>query len=289
MQKVVTAINPLVHHLPASQRFFNGNRHVYCVLSQRAGGLCIGVNMNLNAFCSFKCLYCEVDRQHTVNSGKVKVPAMVETLKKYLALFHARNFEALGFADYPPELLRLTGVALSGDGEPTLCQNFSEVVGALIHLRAGHLFPRFKITLITNATGLHLPDTQAGLAQLDDTDEIWAKLDAGTEAYHQFVSRSQVPLELVLANIADLASRRPVIIQSLFAQYDGVEPTGNEISQYAGRLRDLKKRGAKIPLVQLYSAHRPAIQGNVAHLSLRSLSSIARRVREISGLTVEVF
>jgi hypothetical protein len=55
------------------------------------------------------------------------------------------------------------------------------------------------------------------------------------------------------------------------------------------RLKELKEAGARIPLVQIYSATRPTPHSECGHLPLRTLSDIARRVREGSGLRAEVF
>jgi hypothetical protein len=93
----------------------------------------------------------------------------------------------------------------------------------------------------------------------------------------------------MLARILALARRRPVVIQSLFPSLHGAEPPREEIEAYADRLRVLKQSGAQIPLVQIYSATRPVPRPECGHLPLRSLSQIARRVREISGLQAEVF
>ena len=51
--------------ITARSRNFFGNRFVYAVVSQRADGLSIGVNMNPGKLCNFDCVYCEVDRQDT--------------------------------------------------------------------------------------------------------------------------------------------------------------------------------------------------------------------------------
>jgi hypothetical protein len=67
------------------------------------------------------------------------------------------------------------------------------------------------------------------------------------------------------------------------------EPPAEEIEQYAQRLLELKQAGAQIPLVQIYSATRPAAHPNCGHLPLKVLARIAERVREVSGLRAEVF
>ena len=62
-----------------------------------------------------------------------------------------------------------------------------------------------------------------------------------------------------------------------------------EIEQYARRLLELKKGGAQISLVQIYSATRPAPNSESGHLPLKVLSRIAHVVRQSTGLTAEVF
>ena len=178
---------------------------------------------------------------------------------------------------------------MSGDGEPTLSPRFAEAVQAVVHVRALGHFPFFKIVLITNASGLDSPDVQAGLKGFTSQDEIWAKLDAGTQAYLNKVNKTQVPLQKILANILTQARQRAVIIQSLFPLLNGDPPPDEEIEQYALRLKELKDAGAKIPLVQIYSATRPTPHSECGHLPLRTLSRIAQTVRKVAGLQAEVF
>jgi wyosine [tRNA(Phe)-imidazoG37] synthetase (radical SAM superfamily) len=271
-------------------RDFLGNRFVYAVVSPRALGLSIGVNMNPDRNCSFDCLYCEVNRTGPPADSRLNAEVMAAELTRTLATVHqGRLRERSWFRGLPAELLQLRHVALSGDGEPTLAPNFVEAVQTVIHVRAIAGFPFFKIVLITNATGLDHAPVQEGLRFFSQSDEIWAKLDGGTQAYLNMVNRPDVPIERVLANILMLARRRPVVIQSLFPAIHGVEPPPEEIEQYAQRLLELKAGGAQIPLVQIYSATRPMLNPGCGHLPLKVLSRIARRVREVAGLRAEVF
>ena len=84
-------------------------------------------------------------------------------------------------------------------------------------------------------------------------------------------------------------ARNEVVIQSLFPGINGKEPAPEEIEAYAQRLKELKNAGAQIPLVQIYSAPRPTPRSECGHLPLKTLSRIARRVREVTGLKAEVF
>lgn len=270
-------------------RNFLTNRFVYVVVSPRARGLSIGVNMNPSKFCNFDCAYCEVNRRLPAQEDHLDIDVMANELQSTLDLVRSGKIKELLFSKtLPPELLELRHVALSGDGEPTLCPNFTEAVQTVAHVRArSALF--FKIILITNATGLDLPEVQGGLKYFTRDDEIWAKLDAGTQAYMSKVNRTEVPLEKVLANILSVARQRPVIIQSLFPSVNGQEPPLEEIIQYAQRLKELKEAGANISLVQIYSATRPTLHPECGHLPLKILSRIAQTVRETSGLAAEIF
>jgi wyosine [tRNA(Phe)-imidazoG37] synthetase (radical SAM superfamily) len=267
-----------------------GNRFVYAVVSPRAYGLSIGVNMNPDKQCKFGCEYCEVDRLVPPLTKKLDVDVMTGELQRTLALADSGELRKfLAYQNTPSGLLDLRHVALSGDGEPTFCPNFLEAVHAVIHVRARGRFPFFKIVLITNAAGLDLRKVQDCLKLFTQQDEIWAKLDAGTQAYMNKVNRPACSLEKILSNILTTARQRPVIIQSLFPLLNDEEPPAGEIEEYARRLNELKKAGAQIPLVQIYSATRPTAQSKCGHLPLKTLSLIAERVREVSGLRAEVF
>jgi wyosine [tRNA(Phe)-imidazoG37] synthetase (radical SAM superfamily) len=271
-------------------RDFLDNRFVYAVISSRAHGLSLGVNMNPDKSCNYDCLYCEVDRRTTPVETTLDVGVMGSELQRALTyVLEGRLHERPQYHSLPPELLQLRHVALSGDGEPTLAPNFAEALQEVIHVRALGGFPFFKIILITNATALDRPQVQESLKRLTKSDEIWVKLDGGTQDYLNKVDRPKVPLEKVLANILALARQRPVVIQSLFPAINEEEPSLEEIEQFAQRLKELKARGAQISLVQIYSAARPMSHAESGHLPLKTLSHIAQIVRQVTGLKAEVF
>jgi wyosine [tRNA(Phe)-imidazoG37] synthetase (radical SAM superfamily) len=271
-------------------RDFLGNRFVYVAISPRAGGLCVGVNMNPDRLCNFDCVYCEVDRHAPAAEQCLDVAVMAGELERTLAWVHSGKIrEHHSYSTLPEELLKLRHVALSGDGEPTLCPNFAEALESVVHARARGMVPFFKIVLLTNATGLDLPAVKKSLKLFTASDEIWAKLDAGTPAFMERVNRPEVSMQKVLANIRLLGRQRPVIIQSLFPMIDGREPEADEIDQYIARLKELKAAGVLIPLVQIYSATRPMAHARCGHLPLKCLSRIAKTIRSVTGLRAEVY
>jgi len=271
-------------------RDFLENRHVYAVISPRARGLSVGVDLCPAKNCNFGCRYCEVNLDEPARAPTLDIPTMIEELERTIRLVRSGGLAARpGFRHAPPELLALRHVTLSGDGEPTLCPNFVEAIEAIIHLRAGGRLDFFKLVLVTNASMLDRPGVAEGLSLLSPRDEIWAKLEAGTQEYMDRVNQPDCSLEHVMANILRVAQQRPVIIQSLFPSIDGTAPSASEIEEYVRRLKTLKSAGAQIPLVQIYSATRPTPHAECGHLPLRTLTQISRRVRQASGLRAEVF
>ncbi len=272
-----------------SPRDFLDNQFVFAVVSPRARGLAVGVNMCPDKNCNFRCIYCEVHRNGEVRET-LDVDLMAAELKKTLSYVRGgRLRERSWFHTLPDELLQLRHVALSGDGEPTLSPKFAEALQAVVHVRALGGLPFFKLVLLTNSTGLDLPHVQQGLKYFTHSDEIWAKLDGGTQAYFNRVNRSEVPLEKILSNILTVGRQRPVVIQSMFPAMHGEEPPLEEVEQYSHRLLELKNAGAEISQVQIYSATRPSPNSESGHLPLKVLSSIAQKVRQATGLRTEVF
>src|SRR6266699_4534727 len=177
-------------------RQFLNNHFVYALISQRARGLSVGVNMNPDKYCNFDCAYCEVNRDEPPREAWLNVAVMAEELEHTLELVQSGQIrDRPYYSNVPDQLLKLRHVALSGDGEPTLCPCFVEAVQAAIHIRARGKFPFFKIVLITNASGLNLPDVEEGLRSFTLRDEIWAKLDAGTQDYMDCVNKAGCTIE----------------------------------------------------------------------------------------------
>jgi len=165
---------------------------VYPVISRRAGGLSLGVNLNPDKRCNFDCVYCEVDRRKPGRADRVDLGQMREELT---ALIRAVKDGRLGqdprFREAPELTRAIKDIAFSGDGEPTLVPNFSACVEVVAAVRAAEELWDTKIVLITDAAGLDKADVKRGLETMGaHQGEVWGKLDAGTEAYYRRVNRS---------------------------------------------------------------------------------------------------
>ena len=269
----------------AHPRAFDGNRYVYPVLSRRARGISIGVNLNLDMVCNFRCIYCQVDRTEKTEKQAVDISRLTAELDRTVDLVTSGWIYRAGrFENTPRELRRLNDIALSGNGEPTTCPVIEEVVAACAGvLRRRHL-DDVKLVLITNATMLHRENVRRALAILDvNNGEIWAKLDAGTEDYYNQISRGGVPFHRILENIAEAAKARPIVIQSLFMRIHGKGPSPAELDAYCDRLKTIANAGGRIKQVQIHTVARPPAESWVTPLSDAELSSVAALVRDRVG------
>ena len=282
--------NPLT--IGRHSRSLDRNRYVYAVLSRRSRGISVGINLNPDKVCNFDCVYCQVDRTVPPVFRKVDEQILARELESILE--KARNgslFRTPPFDSVPGPLRRLSDIAFAGDGEPTTYPRFREVAARVVELKGKLGLEGLKIAVLTNCTVLDRPSVRKALALLDASDgEIWAKLDAGTEAYYEKICvPGGAKFAKILANILDAARVRPLVIQSLFLRLEGEPPGEAEMDAYCGRLEDVIAAGGRIRLVQVYTvARRPAL-ASVSPLSDEEVDAIAGRVRSRTGLAVEAY
>ena len=283
--------DPLLPPHRDHSRVYELNTFVYPVLSRRSRGLSIGINLNPDKACNFDCIYCQVDRHLPPRTHDVDPGLVIRELEGMLDLVESGEiYRDARFAGIPESLRRLNDLAFSGDGEPTSTPEFPRVVDAVAAVKRRRGLDRVKLVLITNATMFHRPQVRQALTILDENQgEIWAKLDAGTPAYFHQVDRTRIPFERILANLADAAQIRPIVIQSLFMTLGGRPPEEAEIDAYCRRLAEILASGGSIASVQVYTVARPPAEAVVGPLGDRDLERIAERIRSLVGLRVEVF
>lgn len=262
--------------------------YVYPVVSRRSKGLSIGVNLSPEGGCNFHCIYCQVDRTEPRRARGVDFDVLTTELRDLLGN-HDRVFDDSKLREIPSELRVVRDIAFSGDGEPTISPAFPAAVGLAAELRSEFGLADTKIVVFTNACYLKKPSVIQTLAFLDDHNgEVWAKLDAGTQAYYELVNGPSHPLTHVMDNILMAARARPIVIQSLFMRIRGEPPPAAEIEAYVNRLRWLLDNGGRLKLVQTYAIARRPSQSFVSELSPEELDAIADAVRPL-GVPVEAY
>ncbi len=275
-----------LHLFAHHPREWGGNLHVYPVISRRARGLSVGVNLNPDAACNFDCVYCQVDRSQPPRVRRVDLEIFARELDRMLSwAADGSVFDHPQFAGVPDELKRMNDVAFSGDGEPTTCPVFPESVQIAADLRRKWRLDEAKLVLITDACYLTKPKVAEALEVMAaNNGEIWAKLDAGTEEYFRRVNRPNFPLQHVVDSIAATARRQPVVIQSLWMRLHDELPRAEEIDAFASRLKAILDTGGRLAAVQVYTVARQPTESYVTPLTGDELESIASVVRDRTGL-----
>jgi len=272
-------------------RHWRDNRYVYPVISRRSRGLSVGVNLNPDKACNFDCIYCQVDRSAPSAIRKVDLDIVRAELTDLLdraiagSLFNDAPFDVL-----PADQRVVRDIAFSGDGEPTTFAKFDAAVSLAAELKAARGLDDTKIVLITDACYLTKPTVRQGLAIMDENNgEIWAKLDAGTQAYYAAINRPNYPLSHVLENILDAARARPIVIQSLWMRVHGEPPPDAEVRAFCDRIRELLEAGARIRLIQVYTIARETTEPWATALAPEELSRVAGAIETETGMDIESF
>jgi wyosine [tRNA(Phe)-imidazoG37] synthetase (radical SAM superfamily) len=266
--------------------------YCYPVLSRRSKGLSLGVNLNPDKVCNFGCVYCEVDRNTPPKRRDIDLDQLEREMDLLLELgASGRIFEIFPFDGTPAEQRRLNDIAFSGDGEPTTAPEFLAAVERLAQLKWRRALHQVKMVLITDASRLQAREVVQALDVLDaNQGEIWAKLDAGTDAYYQEIARTLVPFERILQNLEVTARLRPLIIQSLFLEWNGQGPARGEIAAYCERLNQIQRMGGKLQAIQVYTVARPTPEPSAKPLKAAALDAIAAQIKDaLPSIPLEVY
>ena len=269
---------------------WSGFRFVYPVVSRRAGGVSLGVNLNPDKDCNFDCVYCQVDRSVPPTTLTVELDGLESELRSMIGLWAGGElFRRPPFVGVPAERRRLNDIAFSGDGEPTTSPVFLEAVSIAARLRKELLTGETKIILITDSTCLDRENVRAGLEILKGgAYELWAKLDAGTEDYYHRINRSRVPFAKVLDNIARTSQGCPLTIQSLFLGLHDDGPSRKEIEAYCDRIEAMLASGGQIVRIQIGTIARTPSSPSAMPLSDDRLLAIAAQIKARNGLPQQV-
>lgn len=266
--------------------------YCYPVLSRRSKGVSLGVNLNPDKACNFDCVYCEVDRTTPAKRKDIDLDQLERELAALLDLtLDGTLFRVAPFDSARPEQRRLNDIAFSGDGEPTTAPEFADAIDRVAHLKWQRGLEDVKLVLITDSSRLTARDVVRGLDVLmANNGEIWAKLDAGTEAYYKAINRTAIPFARILEAIETTARLRPLTIQSLFLSWKGEPPPKAEIAAYAERLAFLQRMGGQLQGLQLYTVARPTPEAEARPLKVGELDAIAEQVKAaLPEVPVEVF
>jgi len=266
-----------------------GMTYVYPVVSRRAGGVSVGINLNPNNACNWRCAYCQVEGLVRGSAPPIDLPLLEDELRGFM--------HELVRGDYmqrhvPEEARRINDIAFSGNGEPTTSKDLPAALDIVERtLRDLELEPPLKIVLITNGSLIHQPWVRESLKRLATMNgEVWFKLDSATTAGRERLNDTELGTERVQANLELSASLCRTRVQTCALVYDGAGPSVAEQTAYVELLERARANGAELHDVLLYGLERKSYQpeaDRLAKLPVAELEAFAERIRA-SGLPVAV-
>jgi wyosine [tRNA(Phe)-imidazoG37] synthetase (radical SAM superfamily) len=266
-----------------------GLKYVYPVVSRRARGLSIGINLNPNNACNFRCIYCQVPSLIRGKAPVIDIDLLEDELGGILERIVHGDFLA---EHVPTELRRLNDIAFSGNGEPTSAAEFTSIIDRVGKtMREFDLQGEIKVVLITNGSLIHLEEVREGLRRLKRLDgEVWFKLDTASEAGQVAINGNRGGVDRTRRNLAISCSLCPTWLQSCALAIDGKPPSEEEREAYLDLVRWVQKEELPLLGVQLYGLARPSCQPEakrLAPLSPEAMEAWAERIRAL-GIEVRV-
>jgi len=283
----------LQNHLTVTNhnRDVSGLRYIYPVVSRRAGGVSIGINLNINNACNWRCIYCSVPNLTRGTPPAIELDVLEHELRFFLTDVLHGDFMQRHVAEADRYL---KDVAFSGNGEPTSAKEFPQVVVLVekilceFNLLGPDQANPIKIRLITNGSMMDkqsVLDSTRHLAHCNG--EVWFKLDAGTKEGIARVNDVNLNPQSHIQRLKKCVEVCPTFIQTCMFALDGQPPPESDISAYLVLIDQVKEI---IQGVHLYGIARPSMQTEAERLSRLPpewLETMAHRIRQL-GITVFV-
>jgi wyosine [tRNA(Phe)-imidazoG37] synthetase (radical SAM superfamily) len=276
-------------------RDVSGMKYIYPVVSRRAGGVSIGINLNVNNACNWRCVYCQVPNLTRGTPPPIELEVLEQELRTFLAYVVHGDFmqRYVAVSDR-----HLQDIAFSGNGEPTSAKEFPQVLqlvdqvlrdfGLLGDVLAVNQAQQIKVRLITNGSLMDKLPILNSMRQLANSNgEVWFKVDAGTKEAIARINDVNLDPQKHIARLKRCAAVCPTFIQTCMFGLDGRAPDESHVAAYLALIEQVK---LNIQGVHLYGLARPSFQAEADRLSrlpTEWLEAVAQRIRE-HGIVVHV-
>ena len=255
-------------------RELSGLKYIYSVISRRAGGLSIGVNLNVNNACNWQCIYCEIPNLTRGSPPPIELDVLEDELRFFLhEIIHGDYMEK----NVAIEDRHLKDIAFSGNGEPTSAEEFPQVILIVKKiLEEFNLLHKIKIRLITNGSLMHKESVLEGIQVLAKMNgEVWFKVDAALEESTKLINQVNIKPQQAIDRLKRCSEICPTFVQTCIFTIDNKVPNNKEIEAYIKLIDSAKK---SIKGVHLYGIARPSLQpeaNRLGRVNINVLENIA--------------
>ena len=218
---------------------------VFGPIHSRRLGSSLGINLlpRHGKICNFDCIYCECGCQCLLDGT------------------------------------RIDSITFSGDGEPTLNPEFPRIIDDTLKLRDAY-FPSAKVSVLSNATRVHIPEVAAALRRVDNPI---LKIDAPTDG---LVGRINHPapgysLERVLEALRGFGG--DFVLQTMFLRSPDFDSAAPEVLDgWMKIVRDLRPRK-----IMVYTIDRPTPQEGLQKFTPAEMRALVQPLLD-EGFNIDI-
>ena len=219
----------------------------------------LGINLlpEKGKICSFDCIYCECGwnkdgRNDTRLPSAEKVRNDLETKLKQCQA----------------NQINIDSITFSGDGEPTLNPEFPQIIDDTIRLR-NQYYPNSKITVLSNATRVHLPEVFNALRKVDNPT---MKIDAPTNDLVEKINHPAPGYDINKVVEALKQFNGDFIMQTMFLKSKDFDSSSPEVlNGWMDIVRLLKPRE-----VMVYTIDRPTPEEGLQKFTVEEMCRLVQ-------------
>ena len=219
----------------------------------------LGINLlpEKGKICSFDCIYCECGwnkdgRNDTRLPSAEKVRNDLETKLKQCQA----------------NQINIDSITFSGDGEPTLNPEFPQIIDDTIRLR-NQYYPNSKITVLSNATRVHLPEVFNALRKVDNPI---MKIDAPTNDLVEKINHPAPGYDINKVVEALKQFNGDFILQTMFLKSKDFDSSSPEVlNGWMDIVRLLKPRE-----VMVYTIDRPTPEEGLQKFTVEEMRRLVQ-------------
>ncbi len=232
---------------------------VFGPIRSRRLGDSLGINLlpEKGKICSFDCIYCECGwnkdgRNDTRLPSAEKVRNDLETKLKQCQA----------------NQINIDSITFSGDGEPTLNPEFPQIIDDTIRLR-NQYYPNSKITVLSNATRVHLPEVFNALRKVDNPT---MKIDAPTNDLVEKINHPAPGYDINKVVEALKQFNGDFIMQTMFLKSKDFDSSSPEVlNGWMDIVRLLKPRE-----VMVYTIDRPTPEEGLQKFTVEEMCRLVQ-------------
>ena len=230
---------------------------VFGPISSRRLGTSLGINLlpTRGKICNFDCIYCECGWNKD-GRGDTTLPTVAQV----------RGALEDKLAELMLAGTHIDSITFSGDGECPIHPDFPKIVDDVLELRDIY-FPDAKVSVLSNATRVHVPEVFAALRKVDNAI---MKIDAPTNELAELINKPAPGYDVVRVVEHLKKFEGDFILQTMFLKSDDFDSSSPEVLQgWMDIVRELRPRQ-----IMVYTIARPTPQANLSKFTEKEMREL---------------